>query len=206
MKIAVALIGASYNNNVGPNGFNRDWNLSKDSIKNNIINPLKQFGDVSVYVTTYDHDQVEDIEKFYDVKDTLLIPYDNSHQRITYYNALQRLHHVDVDFIIATRFDINFFGPVSLFNFNFDKINFIFKDTEPHWSNTRYVGDCFFGIPKKYLSVFVDSIMWAHDNNAWYMHPIYNYIVQHIGEDNVNFLVDGNHPSNENQIYELKRA
>ena len=206
MKIIVDLIGASYNNNVGPNGFNRDWNLSKESIKNNIINPLKQFGDVSVYITTYDNDQIKDIEYYFDVKDTLLIPYENSHQRITYHQALNRILDIDVDFIVATRFDIDFFKPITNLNFDFDKVNFIFRDGEPHWSNTRCVGDCFFGIPKKYLNVFIDSIEWVHNTNGWYMHPIYNYIVQHIGEVNTNFLFEGNHFSNKNEIYELKRA
>ena len=40
MEIIVDLIGASYNDNIGPNGFNRDWNLSKQSIRDNIITQI----------------------------------------------------------------------------------------------------------------------------------------------------------------------
>ena len=206
MKTIVYLIGASNTSNVGPNGFNRDWNLTKDSIKLNIIEPLKQYCEVSTHIATYENEQVNDIVHFYNVESGIVLPYENSHQRLTYILALKHLleSEIDFDFVVTTRFDIDFFNPLNHYDFN--KVNFLFKDVDTLWNSSKYTGDCLFGIPKTYIQEFIESVENAHKNNEWYMHQIYNNLIGKISEDNCYFLFDGNHASNENNIYQLVRA
>jgi hypothetical protein len=206
MKIGIVLAGASYGTKIGNNNFDRDWNLSKDNIKSNLIDCFPN-DEVTVYLATYvDSIQNKKLVEFYNPKRAFVLPYQNSHQRTTYKVGLQIVLDDDLDFIISTRFDIKFKDKVSNYNFDYNKVNFLFKDLEPHWTNTRYVGDCLHGIPKKYLNDFVEALSREHESNAWFMHGIYNRLIPMIGENNMHFIFDGNHNSNENQFYELVRA
>jgi len=200
MKLAIALIGLSYTE-VNPQVRDCDWSQTKDNIKSNLIDAFN--GDV--YVTTYNQPHINELLEFYQPKKQLILPYEGSHQRMTYIQGLKLLLDEDVDFIISTRFDIHFNELVSSYNFDFNKVNFIFKDIEPDWSSQGHVGDCLHGIPKKYLSTFIDAIQYEHNRGGWHMHGIYRPIVSAIGVENTNFLIEGNHFSHENSIYKLFR-
>lgn len=205
MKLGIVLTGASYGKKIGNNQFDRDWNLSKDNIKSNLIDCFAN-DEVSVYITTYKGPDNLDLIDFYQPKKSLVLDYEGSHQRTTYMEGLRNLLNEDLDFIISTRFDIHFNSLVSQYDFDYNKLNFLFRDTEPHWSNTRYVGDCLHGIPKKYLEQFIKAIEDEHNSGGWFMHGLYNRMVPVIGEDKIHFLFDGNHNSNSNIFYQLIRA
>lgn len=205
-KLGIVLTGASYGKKIGNNQFDRDWNLSKENLKSNLIDCFKETDDVSVYVTTYENENLDDLFRFYQAKKSLILPYEGSHQRTTYIASLKNLINEDLDFIISTRFDISFNKKVSDYNIDRNKMNFLFKDTEPHWTNTRFVGDCLHAFPKKYLESFIRAIELEHMFNGWFMHGVYNHMVNLIGEDNIHFIFDGNHNSHQNIFYELIRA
>ena len=198
MKLAIALIGLSYTE---VNQQVRDWTQTKDNIKSNLIDAF----DSDVYVTTYNQPQLNELLEFYQPKKLLIVLYEGSHQRTTYIQGLKLLLDEDVDFIISTRFDIHFNELVSSYNFDFNKINFIFKDVEPGWTNQGHVGDCLHGIPKRYLNTFIDVVQDVHNHNGNFMHSIYRPIVGAIGVENTNFLIEGNHLSHENSVYKLFR-
>jgi hypothetical protein len=202
MKLGILLAGSSYGKKVGNNQFDRDWNLSKDNIKSNLIDCFPN-DDVSVYLATYQHPSNSDLIEFYQPKKTLLLDYEGSHQRMTYARGLNELMDEDLDFIISSRFDIKFNNKVATYNFDFGKVNFLFRDTKPHWTNTKYVGDCLHGIPKKYLKLFIESILREHSYGAWFMHGLYNRMASVVGVSELHFLFDGNHNSHDNVFYEL---
>jgi len=199
LKLAIALIGLSYTE---VNQQVRDWSQTKDNIKSNLINA---FQGSDVYVTTYNQPHLNELIEFYQPKKHLIVPYEGSHQRTTYIEGLKLLLDEDVDFIISTRFDIHFNELVPSYNFQFDKVNFLFKDIEPGWTNQGHVGDCMHGIPKKYLSTFIDVVQNEHNHGGNFMHSIYRPIVNSIGQENTNFLIDGHHMSHENSVYKLFR-
>ena len=206
MKLGIVLSGASYGQKIGNNQFDRDWNLSKDNIKSNLIDCFPN-DDVSVYFATYaDQTNSQELIKFYNPRKAFFLPFEGSHQRTTYKVGLQLPLEDDLDFIISTRFDIKFKDKVSSYNFDYNKVNFLFRDMEPHWSNTKYVGDCLHGIPGRFMKHFTSALEMEHQSNAWFMHGLYNRLLPIIGDNNMHFLFDGNHNSNENQFYELVRA
>lgn len=206
MKIGILLVGASYGKSIGNNRFDRDWNLSKDNLKSHLIDCWPN-DEVKVYTATYDGPNVHEVNDFFQPIKSTIIPFEGSHQRTTYIQALESLMCEDLDFIIATRFDISFNDFVSNYKFDTDKLNFLFRDLEPHWTNTRYVGDCLYGFHKKYLPILIWAMHQEHVFNGWFMHGVYNRLIASgLPEDDVNFLFEGNHNSHDNPFYTLVRA
>jgi hypothetical protein len=112
----------------------------------------------------------------------------------------------DLDFIISTRFDIDFNESLSNYNFDMNKMNFIFRDNLDLWTRNRFVGDCLHGIPKLYLPYFLQALMIEHQENSWFMHGIYNRLIDmSFDTAKIHFLLEGNHSSNENSFYNLIR-
>jgi hypothetical protein len=205
-KIGISLVGVSHDDYDESLVYHRDWNSCKDNLKNNLIDCFRKENLVNVYLTTYDNSEITNILNFYRPTKQLILSVMNSHQRLTYIKSLENLLDEDLDFIVASRIDIKYNDLVSNYNFDYDKVNFIFKDVEPHWSNTKYVGDALFGIPKKYLQQFIDCIKVIHQFNGWYMHPIYHVMQNYIGDNNIHFLFNEHFLSNENSIYNLTRV
>lgn len=205
-KIAVALTGASFGKSIGARSADRDWRLTCDNIKTNVID---SFSDASVYVTTYDHDTLSELLTFYNPAKVLILPYDNSHQRTTFIESLKNLLEEDVDFIIITRFDIIFNQPIHTYNFDYSKFNFMFKEIEPYWSRDQFVSDSLFAFPKQYLQLLIDAAELEHTSpyrDRPDLHPIYRHLISHIGADNCNFLHDGTWDSSLNPFYNIVRA
>ncbi len=208
-KIAILLTGVSYGMRTETRVVNTDWNLAKQSIKQNIIEPFISLGhDVNVYMTTYVHDQLLDMINFYNPKKVLLLRYQGSHQRITYMQSLMQLLSEDVDFIVATRFDIKFLQTLTSYPINYEKFNFTFRQIGDWWDNHEYVDDNLFIFPKKFLVPLINAINEFHINP--YMgrrnsdlHPVYKYLNQLIGLDDINFLMEGKHASHDNMFFEL---
>jgi hypothetical protein len=65
-KIGMVLTGEAYGKGAHKQIY-RNWELTKDNIKDKVINSFKKENDVKVYITTYDYDQtvLEKILNFY---------------------------------------------------------------------------------------------------------------------------------------------
>ena len=157
MKIGILLTGVSYGYNVGHEKADRDWNLTKDNLKTNLIDCFKDTDDVSVYLTTYKHPTNQEVFDFYQPKKLLLLDYEGSRQRTTYAQGLRNVLDEDLDFIIIGRFDIIFKQKITDLNIDFNKFNFIFREIEPHWTKDKFVSDTFFAFPKKFLLFFMEK-------------------------------------------------
>ena len=209
MKIGIALIGVSQGQAVGTAGADRNWTLSKDNVKANVIDCFRDTNTVGTYITTYSHRTINELVEFYQPIKTVMIPYKGSHPRITRLQGMMELLYEDLDFIILTRFDIHFNKPINTYNWDYTKFNFVFREVEPYWTNDRFVGDCLFGFPKHYLSVFIESIRREHSapyRNQPDLHPAYRHVSAFIGDDKINFLHQGCYNSNGNPFYNLIRA
>ena len=205
-KLGILLTGVSYGYNVGHAQSDRNWNLTKDNIKSNLIDAFRTTDDVSVYLTTYSHPTNEELIEFYQPEKVLLLPYEGSTQRRTYAAGLRNVLNEDLDFIITTRFDIHFNDVVATYNFDRDKINFLFKDIEPWWSTMGCAGDCLHGFPKRYLQDVINMIDHSEQTGAHGMHQLYKFLVNIHGENVAHFLLDGQHNSHRNPFYDLVRT
>jgi hypothetical protein len=62
-KIGIVIRGITTGRSVKQD---KDWNLTKDNIKEYLINPIGQSH--NIYITTYQHDNLEEIKAFYNPK------------------------------------------------------------------------------------------------------------------------------------------
>jgi|LakMenEpi03Aug12_release.lakeMendotaPanAssembly.Ray.scaffolds.fasta_scaffold390822_3 hypothetical protein len=204
-KIGIALIGEMYNlsfrseekDKLKTFVYHRNWQLSKDNIKNKLIDSFKKDNDVKIYITTYEDVRADEAIEFYSPTKSLLLPPEGSHQRTTYIKGMENLLDQDLDFIIPVRFDLAFDQDVVNFDWNYEKMNFVSKEMMG-WDTEKYVTDTFFGFPKKYLESFIKSIRDSHaywentrpgDPGKHFMHDIYRHMVAEITEENIHFLV-----------------
>jgi len=207
MKLGINLVGIY-------KGYrNRNFNETKESIKKNIIDCWGL--NTEVYITTYYSDDDNNLINFFKPKKYQFLDFENSTQRKTYLKSLEQLKNEDLDFIISTRFDIDFFKKLNNLNINFDKFNFLFKEYENYKNinNDTHVSDTLFCFPKKYLINFIDSLELIiktytckrrrNPSFNQHMHNIYNHI--NIPKNDIHFIIEGYHYSHLNNIYKLKR-
>lgn len=208
-KIAILLTGFSYGMRNDTRTVKTDWNQAKHEVKSQVIDCFVSQGhDVSVYLTTYHSEQVEQIVNFYNPKGTLILPFEGSEQRATYIQSLKQMITEDVDVIVSTRFDIAFKQPVTSLNLDFEKFNFFARtDKLRYWVDSRFIDDVIFVFPKRYLPYLIETVeeLIAYNNHGEHLHPTYNRILPKIGESNTNFMVEEYNVATSGKYYELLR-
>ena len=196
MKIGIVIRGISLGTSNLGNG--TDWKIIKDNIMENFIVPFKERHQVTVYLTTYPNDELNEVKQFYQPKTVQVLPFEGSNQRITLLRSMEQLRGEDLDFILTTRFDVKWFQKVAHLNFDITKFNFLYKEVEPEWTNRRFVSDIMFGFPVRFLEPFIQAIINEHNNpSRTYvtdMHNSYIRMVEQIGVDNIHFIHDAPHP------------
>ena len=120
-------------------------------IKENVIDPYKKDNDVSLYLTTYANDTIDELTSFYETKHLNLLDPNKSNQRTTMLTALEMIRNEPLDFIIVSRFDIRWYQKIADLNVDYNKFNFLYKEVEPEWSNNRFVSDIIFLFPRFFL-------------------------------------------------------
>ncbi len=112
------------------------------------------------------------------------------------------------DFVVISRFDLEYLLPVNRWPISPDKINLLWKETESGWNGHRRVGDCIHVIPIKFLSGFFEAI--KHTRRKSCLHFIFPEVVKACGESSTHFLCDGYLDSNSdrfpNPIYRIVRS
>jgi len=202
MKIGIVLRGITTGNSPTQK---KDWRLTKDNIKETLIG---SFHNPMVFFTTYENEVLPEVIDFYKPVDVKLVDYNKSDQRKTLLESLKQVIDKDLDFIIISRFDIEYKQKVCDMNFHFNKFNFIFRETEPYWTKNRYVSDTFFAFPKRFLSSFIEVIeqeIKTPERPYGDMHGTYKRIEPLIGNENIHFIFDGTHRSDKNNFFEIKR-
>jgi len=204
LKVGISLVGASFGHSIGTSRSAKDWRLTSDAIKTNL---LDYFPNKQIYITTYNNETIPQLLDYYNPTKALIIPYKDSHQRTTYVKSLKNLLDEDIDFIISTRFDLEFLQPIA--NFDFNKFNFMFREVEPYWSDSQFASDSLFAFPKKYLKPFIEAIEREHQSpyrNCPDLHAMYRHLSYIVGSNNIHFLHEGCWNSNGNPIYKIIRG
>jgi hypothetical protein len=198
MNIGINLAGISSGKR------SRNWNNTSQSIKDNIIDCWDSHT-VNTYVTTYDHSTIPQLLEYYKPKKYNILNIEGSDQRLTYKSSLEMLQDQDLDFIISTRFDIEFFKSASSIGMDFNKFNILFPEI---YENSTFVCDTFFSLPKKYLHPFIESVQYMYDNparaNCTDMHAISTVISDKI-DGNIHIVSNEPELSNTNSFYTLHR-
>ena len=192
----------------------------------NVVNPLKEEGhDIFFYLFTYDSLKKEDILKTYNpVKSIFLDPNFNKLGggdimgdvvglqmkmiSLAYFNSLEQLKNEELDLIISTRFDINFFkNPFKEYPYDFNKFNFLWR--EPEYTHLPIVNDTFIVFPYSMLNEVIHSINEMEFNPPHgvnvAMHNWYLPMVNQVGKENVQWVCDEFVNAISNDLYKLMR-
>lgn len=184
---------------------NKDWNLTKDNVKEYLIDPI---GDCcNIYITTYQTNNLENIRAFYDPKKLNVLGFQGSNQLDTMIKALIDIQDEDLDFIVVIRFDTEYLQKIDTFEFDFDKFNFLFKEKNS-WDTHKFISDNFFAFPKKHLQTFIDALRAEQSKPSREFHDLhnsYNRLKDIIGEESIHFVFDGEHFSDVNPYFKIKR-
>lgn len=202
----------------------RDWKRSGDSIRKNIIDCWDT--EIETYLSVDCMEEphtIRSLIEYYNpqaiaVQSTYTNPShvktkDTRRMVHKYVAGLSLMLHRELDFIITTRPDISLVQPLSSLNVDFNKFNFVFRERS-YWNedNTRkldtapLVCDNLFAFPGKHLATFVDSVNELQIKEPTFdMHNIYSYVQHRIGDEAINFMVDEQYSSFNNDIYTLDR-
>ena len=222
MKIGINLVGVSYNN-AKEGGRLRNYEDSIENFYKYIVEPFREKGHiVQFYLYTYENEKQDKILNEYIpcIKSKFVKPDYNKlgggHKvndgykimTVSYLNSLEQLKNEDLDLIISTRYDINFFkNPFELYDYDFDKMNFLWR--EPAFMDLPIVNDTFLVFPYRMLDNVIDSIIEMEENPphkvSVAMHNWYLPMVNQVGEDNVKWVCNEFITAISNDLYKLTR-
>lgn len=221
MRIGINLVGVSYND--GTYGRYRNYQDAIDGFYKYVVNPLREDGhEVVFYIFTYDNIKRDDIINAYQplIKCEFIHPTYNTRgggdklpngMKMISGNYMDSLNHLideNLDLVISTRFDINFFkNPFKEYSYDFEKFNFLWR--EPEFTNLPIVNDTFVVFPHSMLKNVIDSIDEMESNPPHNvnvaMHNWYLPMVNQVGKNNVQWVCDEYVNTITNTLYKLMR-
>jgi hypothetical protein len=135
----------------------------------------------------------------YSAKQCLLQNFSLSFMQKTYCESLRQLLDQNLDFIISTRFDILFEKDMSTLNYDYDKMNVLFR--EKNHNHLNFTCDNYFAFPKKMIRQFSDSIMELFNSGQTNgLHGTVHHLSTKIGYENIKIL-DKNDQLGKDNIY-----
>jgi hypothetical protein len=209
MKIGINLRGVSYSTGNTADGRHRNYADSLEGFTNNIITPFIEEGhDVSTYIFTYNSIKNDDILKAYpNIKKSTFVDENYNKfigninlppelfkiQALTAINSLHQLLGEDLDVVIMTRFDICFLkNPFKVYNFDFTKCNFLWR--EPEYHDFPIVNDNFIVFPHSMVQTMIDCIIEMELSPprgvSIGLHNFYIPLANRVGKEGVQWLDD----------------
>lgn len=181
MNIGISLVGVSYEDGYRNGNYRKvDFSNCSDNIIKNLIKPLKKENNVFVYLTTYPHPFLNNMCEIYQPKKNQILEYTNSRMQTTYEKSMKQIFNEDLDFIISTRFDIQFQKSIDEIEIDYTKMNVLFR--EKGYRHKNYTCDNFYAFPKTMLPIFTKSIIETLyiDNNG--LHYLFNHFSSKVDE------------------------
>jgi hypothetical protein len=184
---------------------NRDWKRTKDNIKENLIDCWSTH-ETKIYLNT--NEITPEILEFYK-PEKWTQTYLTLYLKYRTLKSIELVQEEDLDFIIFTRPDILFLDKVSLFNIDFNKFNFLFREINHFYDGRYFTCDNFYALPFKYLDPFRQAIN-NPENEAFSGHfhdQIYPGLKKIITEENIHFIQEeeGYSGPAQNKFYLLDR-
>jgi len=184
MKVSLIVCGISY-------GGIRDFRHCFPNIKRNIIDPLKEISELSVYITTYNHELLKDMIDSYGAKECFIFENINDSNNLrTKLQSLKNIELIEEDFVVHIRPDTHFHKPITELNIDYNKFNFIAKEGHGEWELSGAIDDNFYCFPGKYKGALMQALIDARDYNQPHQntHFIYPQLLQYIPEDQFHFI------------------
>jgi hypothetical protein len=188
-------------------GMRRDYRNHYQNHYKTIINPFRKNHNANVYISSYSTDLDKDLLNKYKPKLHLLGPVADK-QHVPVIQGLDLIKDEDLDFIIVTRFDIDFYKDISLLNIDYEKINFLFKEMQHHigdanaYNGSPNVCDCVFMFPRNKLEIVRDAIQKHRETHKAHMHEIHQFIED---QDSIHYCFDYEMTSNINNVFTCKQ-
>lgn len=226
MKIAINIVGVSGDGTLvcshpttGASSFKeRDWNIQKEVIMSQIVNCWEGH-EISIYITTYNHSDIDNMMEFYKPKKSKILDYVGSNMLLTYIESLKQLLDEDVDFIISVRPDLFLFKKLSEYPIQFDKFNIFHKQASLWEHETEYadydtarklwerhifptyhlVNDGLFLCPKSMLPQFIDAVENLYKDKhfpgrIWCtLHNLWIHLRKFLSPEEIHYLIPGEH-------------
>jgi len=202
MNIGVSLVGVSYEDGFRNGNYRKvDFNKTANNIIESIIKPLSKNNNVFTYLTTYPHPYLNNLCEIYNPKKSQILQYSNSRMQLTYEQSMKQIINEDLDFVISTRFDIQFLKKIDQIEIDFNKMNVLFR--EKGYRHKNYTCDNFYAFPKNMLPAFTDSIRESLyiDNNG--LHYLFNHFCSKININQTKIIDETDWVGRNNPYYYL---
>jgi hypothetical protein len=173
MKTAILLVGVSYHPgylNIEEKIRSVDFLNTSNNMKSGLIDG---YPDSDVYISTYHSIRDKELENFYSPKHIIYNDWETGYNESTIIsgiNGLQTyadLNNIHYDIIIISRMDLIFYSNVNTWNFDYFKINFLFREGnfEPCIQQGRSCNVLWL-FPYSYINIFKDSLLEADKHKS----------------------------------------
>lgn len=204
LKIGLSTVGISHESFDGK--VRRTLECTQN-ILDNLVDPLRRVGTLKTYVTTYEHEKIDEVLDFYEPTKSLVMPILGSNQIDTYLKSLILLRGEDLDLVVSTRFDILFKRSVTSMGFDYHRFNVLFE--ESGWKSYEFTDDNIFVFPFSMLNVVISSLeRWKmfkpYPNSSVYgLHGLHHQVKLMAGEHSVNVVSLDEQKVHSNHFYRL---
>lgn len=187
MKLGIVFTGISY-------GYGRDYSHCFPDIYKFLIEPYSKVHDVKIYLMSYKSEEVDKIIDIYKPTLATFMDFNGSHQVLTYIKSMEQLRGQNLDFIIATRFDIHFHKLMNEIGINNHKFNVLFKEKGwwKWWSSMKFTTDNFFAFPYSMLEDFIAVLYQLYEHpprdNCRDLHHAFYQMQKRVGGDHVQII------------------
>lgn len=204
MKIGLSTVGISH-----PTfgGLIRRCEKCRENTKEMIIKPLLKLGELKTYITTYNHDYINEVMEFYKPTKHSVTSIEGSNQLETYLTSLRLLLAEDIDLVVSTRFDILFKKQLSEIPFNYKKFNTLFM--EKGWEKHNFTCDNIFVFPHYMLETVISSLeTWKvvkpyPFSSVYGLHGLWHQVKLMAGSSEVHVVLEGDQRILDNNFYNV---
>lgn len=207
MKIGFCLYGLLTDSYQGrENKQEKDYRHCWPNIYKNVIEPFKENNECHILVSTYDTQEEIKNEMLELIKPNQVIYSDKegSTPFTSKINVFRLLDDKELDFIIHCRLDLHFNQPLSIYNIDYTKFNFLFKE-QNHW-HLQYTNDNVYMWPNRMTGLVEDSLRKTYKvvrPTTHCTHGLHIKLSEVISEREIHFISDNEERSDVNSFYTI---
>lgn len=186
-----------------------DYRVCLESHWRCLIEPLaERFGGCRVYLATYETPALSQLVRDYDPDGIVLPNFHGSNQRDTAIVGMEKVADenswCDFDLVVVSRFDAEYLSSPLDLDFNYNAVNFPWRELESGWADHRRTGDCFHVVGRFMLDGFMKGVQDCPHTQC--LHMIWDHVSKFA---RCKWLLDEFGDSNTdvkpNPVYKLRR-